>query len=80
MNIDEFIEEKIELETKKIKAFKELWENEIKPALAETNEFTEEELNQNDFAFEDWNEQFYSFTNAFGSYFFDGEKFVKVPF
>ena len=73
MTLEQFIETKIEKETERIKAYKELWENKIKNLNLENYGETYENA-----AYEQWEDEFNEYTNTFGDYVFNGTRFVHV--
>ena len=77
MTIDEYIQAKIDLETRKIKALKRLWLEEI---LEESIEYLQEdglnvneETGQLDLDFETWENEFYDPTSSLGTHVFNEE-------
>lgn len=75
MTLEQFIEKKIEIQSKKIRAYKNLWENEIRPKHCEEISDMEEIDNA---TFSEWDDEYDDYTNSFGQYFFNGEKFIDV--
>ena len=71
MTLEQFIETKIEKETERIKAYKELWENKIKNFNLENYGETYENAD-----YEQWEDEFNEYTNTFGEYFFYKGRFV----
>lgn len=71
MTLEQFVEAKVEKETNKIKAYKELWENKIKNFNLETYGETYENA-----AYEQWEDEFNEYTNTFGDYIFHNGRFM----
>ncbi len=71
MTLEQFIEAKIEKETARIKAYKELWENKIKNFNLETFGETYENA-----SYKQWEDEFEEYTNTFGMYIFHNGRFM----